>query len=74
MESLSIAIVAVLLFLLKSVAQLCVQVRTYEIFDSHSVFTAQHFECQLPQPLVSLEAFIDDKEEYPSVCYGIKIL
>ncbi|XP_064394786.1 mitogen-activated protein kinase kinase kinase kinase 5-like [Halichondria panicea] len=44
-------------------------------FQPHQIFKhVMHFECQLPQPLVSLEAFIDDKEEYPSVCYGIKIL
>lgn len=60
-------------------AQICssaVCVTFFEFFSVliHSVFTTQHFECQLPQPLTSLEAFIDDKEEYPSVCYGIKIL
>ena len=34
----------------------------------------QQTDCQLPQSLPILEAIIEETEEYPSVCYGVREL
>ena len=30
------------------------------------------FECSLPSPIEVFEAFVNEGEEYPSICLGVK--
>ena len=38
--------------------------------DSFVCLFPQLFDCEVPQPLKLIEAFVQDDEEYPTVCIG----
>lgn len=38
----------------------------------HAFMHVMLFECPIPEPMTMIEAFVQESEEYPIVCYGVK--